>query len=572
VNVIPALYGLKAMNGEAVISANVSIVNVSHSLTVDPYYQGFQNATIFTVAILSTMPYNNATFKAIDIFQNLTVVGLGYAGYLNNLEITGTMSITDPIYNLTDNFAYSMCISKLPFFNSAPYYYNSSYFNFTFVSGDVPIYYNESSTTFYGFVASPIENLTLTPLASFTLAVNIYAYNYSSTYEIKGLFNAKYVTPFSSANNSVLEFSSEGLGQATVTAYAQNSYITLQGSANGVTFTTNAIDVLNSGPIPVSGLTTGQYGSGTLTGTLNIAKLYPYNSSNPFYPSQVVLYGQLTLQGFYANGTQYYTTVNLMNTVAGQSLYMALTSPMTAEFTTTLYSEMANTGMSSPITYPLLNGSGAMIVRISDQQIAEIATLTGQYVNMSIAQLNAHINSVWSTENATYAEVSTDYGNMVTMLNSINSKIIAINNTVATIQTSLGTIQTSLNNLNAKIVALSGTVATIQTNIGTIQTSLSSINSTVTSTASSVNSLVGSVATIQTSLGTIQADVSSIRTTTSSTSSSVSSTLGWEIGVLVLVIITLVLVLIVILQVNRMSRQFKPKEEKKTPEEKKEGQ
>jgi hypothetical protein len=31
-------------------------------------------------------------------------------------------------------------------------------------------------------------------------------------------------------------------------------------------------------------------------------------------------------------------------------------------------------------------------------------------------------------------------------------------------------------------------------------------------------------------------------------------------------------VLIVILQVNRMSRQFKPKEEKKTPEEKKEGQ
>jgi hypothetical protein len=52
----------------------------------------------------------------------------------------------------------------------------------------------------------------------------------------------------------------------------------------------------------------------------------------------------------------------------------------------------------------------------------------------------------------------------------------------------------------------------------------------------------------------------------------VASTLGWELGVLILVIITLVLVLIVMMQVNRISKQFKSQGEKKTPEEKKEGQ
>jgi len=568
--VIPALYGLKAMNGEAVISAQVYIDNVSHSLKVDPYYQGLQNAS-FVVAILSnTTVYNNATFKAIDTSQNLTIVGLGYAGYLNNLEITGTMSITDPIYNLTDNFAYSMGISKLPFFDSAPYYSGRNYVNFTFVSGDVPITYNESSTTFYGFVGSPIENLTLTPLANFTLAVDIYAYNTSSYYEINGAFKAQYVTQFSSANNSVFEFSSEGLGQATVTAYVQNSYLILQGSANGITFTTNPIDVLNSGPIPVTGLTTSQFGSGTLTGTLNIAKLYPINWYIPLYPSQVVLYGQLTLQGFYANGTQYYTTVNLMNTVAGQSLYMALTTPMTAEFTTTLYSEMANTGMSSTITYPLLNGSGAMITGINNTMVAEIATLTGKYVNMSLSQLDAKIIGIYSELNNTYVSINTNFGVMEAQLSALNASITAVSNGVATIQTSLGTIQASLNSLNAKIVAINGTVATIHTDIGTINTSLASINAQLTSIQGNVatiqtslgtiqgtvTSVNGSIATIKTQLGTLQASVNGVTSSVNAAKSSTSNAVTFEVLILVLVLITLVIAIGTMLSANRMVRRL----------------
>jgi prefoldin subunit 5 len=570
VKVIPALYGLKAMNGEAVITANVSIDNVSHSLKVDPYYQGLQNASFVVTILSNTTVHNNATFMAIDTSQNLTIVGLGYAGYLNNLEITGTMSITDPIYNLTDNFSYSLGISKLPFFYSAPNTNFGNYVNFAFVSGDVPITYNESSATFYGFVGSPIENLTLTPLANFTLTVVILADNYSGSYSISGEFKAQYVTPFSSANNSVFEFSSEGLGFANITAEVQNSYLTLQGSANGITFTTNPVDVLNSGPIFVSGLTTGQFGSGTLTGTLNIAKLYPINLSNPFNPSQVVLSGQLTLQGFYANGTQYYTTVNLMNTVAGQSLYMALTTPMTAEFTTTLYSEMANTGMSSPISYPLLNGSGAMITGINNTMVAEIATLTGKYVNMSLSQLDAKIIGIYSELNNTYVSINTNFGVMEAQLSALNANITAVSNGVATIQTSLGTIQASLNSLNAKIVAINGTVATIKTDIGTINTSLASINAQLTSIQGNiatiqtslgtiqgtVTSINGSVATIKTQLGTLQTSVNGVTSSVNAAKSSTSNAVTFEVLIMVLVLITLVIAIGTMLSANRMVRRL----------------
>jgi len=568
--VTPALYGLQAMKGKAVIEAKVTIDNVSHSLTVDPYYHGLQNASFVVTILSNTTVYNNATFKAIDTSQNLTIVGLGYAGYLNNLEITGTMSITDPIYNLTDNFAYSMGISKLPFIVSATYYYKKSDVNFTFVSGDVPTTYNKSWTTFYGFVGSPIENLTLTPLAYFTLTVVILAENSSGSYSINGTFNAQYVTPFSSANNSVFEFSSEGSGLAKITAEVQNSYLTLQGSANGITFTTDAIDVLSVGPIPVSGLTTGQYGSGTLTGTLNIAKLYPINLSNPFYPSQLVLSGQLTLQGFYANGTQYYTTVNLMNTVAGQSLYMGLTTPMTAEFTTTLYSEMANTGMSSTITYPLLNGSGAMITGINSTMVAEIATLTGKYVNMSLSQLNAKIVGIYSELNTTYASIDTNFGVMEAQLSALNASVTAVSNGVATIQTSLGTIQASLNSLNARIVAINGTIATIKTDIGIINTSLASINAQLTSIQGNVatiqtslgtiqgtvTSVNGSVATIKTQLGTLQTSVNGVTSSVNAAKSSTSNAVTFEVLIVVLVLITLVIAIGTLLSANRMVRRL----------------
>ncbi|MGB9815870.1 MAG: beta strand repeat-containing protein, partial [Thermoplasmata archaeon] len=497
--VIPALYGLSAMEGKAELFANVSIKNYSHSLSIDPYYQGMQNVSTFVIPILSiTSGYNNITFSANDKSQNLTIVGNG--GYLNNLQISGTMSITDPIYNLTEKLALKFGASKMLF--NSPYTWST--LNISFVSGDVPISYNSSSSTVTITVSTlPIENLTLIPTVSFSMNMEIWVYNYSYTFKIySSSITATYTGPLA-ISNSVFQFSSEGSGMATVYAEVQNSYITLQGNVNGITFTTsNVIDVLNVGSIPVSGLTTSQHGSGTLSGILNISKIYPVNYTGNM-PSNVILSGQLILQGFYANGTQYYIKVDLMNTVVAQSLLMGITTPINANFNSTFYSEVPNTGISPAITYPLLNGSGAMIVNISNQQIAEIATLTGQYVNISIAQLNAHINSVWSTVNATYAEISTDYGNMIMMLNSMNSEIIALNGTVVTIQTAIGSIQTNISNINAQITGINGNIATINTAIGTIQTTLSSINAQITG-------INGNIATINTAIGTIQTTLSSI--------------------------------------------------------------
>jgi len=221
-------------------------------------------------------------------------------------------------------------------------------------------------------------------------------------------------------------------------------------------------------------------------------------------------------------------------------------------------------------------------------------------LNTSIGQVETTLDAI----NANLVNISngvmtiqTDAGKLMVSVSALNATVSSINGNVATLMTNAGKIMASLSALNATLASVNGTVVTINTNLGSVQTSLSSISSTVTSTASSVSSLQGSIATIQTSLGTIsgiitsvnngvatiqtslgtlQTNVTAIKTSTASTSSSVSSTLGWEIGVLVLVIITLVLVLIVIVQVSRISKQFKPREEKKTPEEKteekKEGQ
>ncbi|MGC8579271.1 MAG: hypothetical protein ACP5MB_04340 [bacterium] len=238
-----------------------------------------------------------------------------------------------------------------------------------------------------------------------------------------------------------------------------------------------------------------------------------------------------------------------------------------------------------------LNAIGATLVSMNNT-VMTLSTDAGTMM-ASISALNATIQGIANN----VVILKTDAGTVMASLSAMNATLMSMSGNVATIQTSLGTITTSLSSLNAQVASINGTVLTLSTKLGNVQASLNSINGTVTSTASSVSSLVGSaatiqtdlgtisgtvtsvsngVATIQTSLGALQTNVSAIKTTTANTASSVSSTLGWEIGALVLVIITLVLVLIVIMQVSKISKQFKPKEEKKTPEEKteekKEGQ
>jgi len=586
VKVVPALYGVSAFTGYAVIWANVSIKNVSHSLTIDPYYQGMQNAS-FIVSIPSvTNTYSNTTFKASDVSQNLTLVGLGNAGYLNNLVLSGTFSVTNSLYNLTNTYSYSLSVKQISFFTSTPFISDTSYStkNLIFVSGDVPTVFNETKTTFYAMVASPIKNLTLTPLANFKLKVTFFANDGMGDFNISGSFTGSYVTPYAVVNNTVFTFSSTATGMANITATVEETQLVFNAQTNGITLTTNPLYVLNAGPVYVTGVSTGMYGIGTVTGTVNVEKLYPVSMDG------AVLGGSLNTVGFLGNGTQY--SLNVVFTSSPVSLYLnsAALEPVTSVFLMEYVSESPNVGVSPAYSYPLVSGSGALILSLSNNTIAQIATKTGQVINVSLNQLNAKISNVWSAQNTTYATLNTDFGTMMVALKNINATITGISNGIATIQTALGTIQTSLNNLNAKITALNGTVATIQTTLGTIQTSLSSISTTVSTTATNVNNLVGSVATIQTSLGTIQGQITSVSngiatiqtklgtiqtnvtniyTSVGSTSSSVSSVLGWSIGALVVAIITLILVLVAILQINKIAKQFKGKEEIKTPEEKK---
>jgi archaellum component FlaC len=229
----------------------------------------------------------------------------------------------------------------------------------------------------------------------------------------------------------------------------------------------------------------------------------------------------------------------------------------------------------------------ATVLGISNNVVL-LNTVVGQ-VQTTLNAINATLVSV----NNGVMTLKTDAGTLMASVSAINATVSSINGNVATIMTNAGKVMASLNAINATLASVNGNTVTIKTSLGNVQTSLNSINATITSTASSVSSLVGStatiqtslgtisgtvtsinngVATIQTSLGTLQANVSAIKTTSAATSSSVASTLGWELGVLILVIITLVLVLIVMMQVNRISKQFRSQGEKKTPEEKKEGQ
>jgi len=558
--VVPALYGISAFTGYAKIWANVSIKNVSHSLTIDPYYQGMQNV-LFNVSIPSvTNTSSTTTFRASDVSQNLTLVGLGNVGYLHNFVLSGSFSVTNSLYNLTNTYSYELKVPNVSFCNTNPFINEASYSttNLTFVSGDVPTVVNEAKTTLYAMVASPILNLTLTPLANFSLTVKFFANDSISSpdYIISGSFKGSYVTPYAVVNNTVFTFSSTATGSAKITATVEETQLVFNAQTNGITLTTNPLYVLNAGPVYVTGVSTGMYGSGTVTGTVNVEKLYPVSMDG------AVLGGSLDTVGFLGNGTQY--SLNVVFTSSPVSLYIdrAALEAVTSVFVMQYVSESPNTGVSPVVSnYTLVSGSGALIVSISDNSIAQIVTQTGQIVNMSINQLGATIiGLINNVNNSLMVELNTSFGKMYAQLSALNAQIASVNGNLVTLSTTLGYVNTTLNNLspviqsiygntvtistvvgninmnltefkdaiitainnntaeiqalnttftaqlsalNAQITALNGTVATIQTSLGTIQTSLNNLNAAITGVSNGI-------ATIQTSLGTIQTSLNNL--------------------------------------------------------------
>ncbi len=576
VKVVPGLFGLSSMNGYALILANTTIVNYSHSMKIDPWFKGMQYDKI-VLTIYSTKVYQNTTFNEKSTSQYLNITGIGYGGYVNNVMISGSVTITDMYYAISNTYNYVGYVNKIPFFNTNTINV-TTYLNYS--SGSIPTDNNVSSSNLTAIIASPIVNLTLIPEYNMYLQVNITKLTssmYGTNFEIyNGLLIGATKGIFNYANLTEISLNLDTSGNVFITATVMESQLMISAKYGNITFTTNGVNVMNAGPILVSGLTTviNGFGSGTVSGEIEISNFMPVNIHGT---SSFNVSGVLYAQGFYANGTAFGLTIILNNTPVEQNPDMATLTSSTVNFIYNGTYAMDNSGISPSYSYTLLQGSGALVISISNSTIAEIATKTGQIVNISLKQLNAKISNVWSAENTTYATLTTDYGNMIAELNSLNATIQNVNSKgIATIETSLGMIETSINNLNAKIVALNGTMATISTSIGTIQTSINNIGVTVNTINGNVNNLMGASVTIKTMLGNITGHVIAIENGTmkvatdmgevtlamqnvssnmKQVATGVNNVMIWNIIVMILVLITLVFVLIVILQVNRIAKK-----------------
>lgn len=199
---------------------------------------------------------------------------------------------------------------------------------------------------------------------------------------------------------------------------------------------------------------------------------------------------------------------------------------------------------SNAATLTLVNGSGALVLSISHSDIVEIATLSGAYVNVTLAQLNATINKIYSVQGHMYASLTSGFGNMTVSLAAIKASVASVSSGVATIQTSLGTVTAVLGAIGATLVSVQSTVLDVNTTLGEVKLSLAQVNANVTSVHSGIMTLTtdvgtlqlsvtqlgvtlstvnGNVMTILTDMGTVQASLASLSTSVTALGVSITS-------------------------------------------------
>ena len=577
----PALYGIDAFDGLVNISLHITI---GKNNTEEPYF-------LDSESYLKTYGWAVVPNEAAE---NFTVTGLYYDSYmklyailtpveLQNVSISGSLEVTWPTYGIDTTYTFQ---------TNGTYELGSEHsgvsddisistpdeFWFNQTSGEPEMTDIDVSLYFKANIGEPIVNVTLQPI------VQTYFYIYGEMY-----YYDFYYVEFTAEDMYAILLNVNNGGENTYSSIAGTSFspynyvyqnitlynyeITLKGNVGGVDFVTATTTVSSVGDYYLMGTANYLYGSGTLTGVLEIDQHIPYFYLGYLF-NNITLSADLNIHVFNADGSQVYINVELPSGMLSNSVTTMENWVASVPYSLTTVTESPNEGTYTYGSYNLEQGSGALIVTLSDEQIATIVTRLGDVVNISLEQLDAKLVGIWSDVNDTYALVETAYGDMSAKLDAIDAKITDVKNGIATIQTALGNIQTSLDNLDAKITSLQGDVATLETKLGKIQVSLDDINATVVANAKSLDDLKGSVveiqtslgdikgvvtdikdgvATIKTDLGTVKTDVSDIKTTTENTSGSVSTTLYWEIGVLVLVIITLILVAYVIIKVNKIS-------------------
>jgi large-conductance mechanosensitive channel/archaellum component FlaC len=532
-------------------------------------------------------------------------------------------------YSLLPNTVYNVYLSTSPSFTPADYagYFVTDGIGYSEYSLTLP--YTITNNTLYVDIAPASSTATATSLyltvevqpfmPAYAFPTEIITFNWPVEQTETTVGSLTIPTPHQpgtiTPDHTIITY-----GQIYVTVYLNGTAYTTFPATYGVVGTTIYLNgsfvVPNAEPGTYWEITLG-WSQNVYVGTYNVSSGIP-NGTAPIFTNWIMPPSEAyTLTLVSGNGALMISISSQeIATIITNSINQAMQVPLSElnAVITSLNATVATISTKFGTMFATLDAINASVQSIANGMATvktDLGTVQTSLANLNatvlgiannVVLLNTALGEVKTTLNAINATllsinngvmtIQTAAGKLMASVSALNATVASINGNVATIMTDAGSMMASLSSIDAKLTSLNGNTATIMTSLGSVQTSLKSINATITSTASSVNSLVGSaatiqttlgtisgtvtsvnngVATIQTNLGTIQADVSSIKTTTSSTSSSVSSTLGWEIGVLVLVIITLVLVLIVILQVNRMSRQFK-KEEKKTPEEKKEGQ
>ncbi|MCL5983059.1 MAG: methyl-accepting chemotaxis protein [Candidatus Thermoplasmatota archaeon] len=207
-------------------------------------------------------------------------------------------------------------------------------------------------------------------------------------------------------------------------------------------------------------------------------------------------------------------SVTLEVPTSAQTLTDSYTATVTIELKSASAIPTTVTGTASgstPLT--LASGSGALVLSISHSDIAEIATLSGAFVNITLAQLNATINKIYSLDGHMYASLISGFGNMTVSLSAINATVTSVSDGIVSIQTTLGAISTSIVDLNATVAGVAHGLVELSSAVGNLTVSLADLNATVATVANGVLTLTTDVGQISVALADLNATVASIHGT-----------------------------------------------------------
>jgi hypothetical protein len=223
------------------------------------------------------------------------------------------------------------------------------------------------------------------------------------------------------------------------------------------------------------------------------------------------------------------------NAPAGTSWFLQLEWSQTTDSVVggvggSTYTTYTSTGI---ISLQLVAGSGAFVLSISQNDMTHIATLSGQYVNITLANLGAKISGIYAVGNKTFASLTTGFGNMTTSLSAIDATVTAnaagianIQNGLVTIDSTLGTMTAALSAIGATVVSISNNVVVLNSTLGTMSTTLSALNAYVASITSGVATLKTDVGQIQVNLTAVGAQLAAFQTSATGTLATITSTLG----------------------------------------------